>query len=133
MNRGWYWRLSLVLLSLVAAFVVLWPSIPRLSTSWARAHIPFRLNEGLDIRGGARLSYDVQIGQAIAERRNRQMEDVREQLARDFNIHHGEGRLTPDEITRLVEKVELRPGATNRQFVARFRSPAARTPRRQDG
>ena len=34
------------------AFVVLWPSIPRLSTSWARAHIPFRLNEGLDIRGG---------------------------------------------------------------------------------
>jgi preprotein translocase subunit SecD len=122
MNRGWYWRLSLVLLSLVAAFVVLWPSIPRLSTSWARAHIPFRLNEGLDIRGGARLSYDVQIGQAIAERRNRQMEDVREQLARDFNIHHGEGRLTPDEITRLVEKVELRPGATNRQFVVRFRN-----------
>jgi preprotein translocase subunit SecD len=54
----------------VAAFVILWPSLPGVSTPWVRAHIPFRLNEGLDIRGGARLSYDVQIGQAIAERRN---------------------------------------------------------------
>ena len=77
MNRGWYWRLGTVLFVIVAAFVVLWPSIPKLSTPWVRAHIPFRLNEGLDIRGGARLSYDVQIGQAIADRRARSMEDFR--------------------------------------------------------
>ena len=52
MNRGWYWRLGLVLASLVASFVVLWPSIPKASTPWVRAHIPFRLNEGLDILDG---------------------------------------------------------------------------------
>ena len=65
----------------------------KLVAGLGRAHIPFRLNEGLDIRGGARLSYDVMIGQAIAERRNLQMENVREQLARDFHIHRGQERL----------------------------------------
>lgn len=124
MNRGWYWRLGTVLFVIVAAFVVLWPSIPKLSTPWVRAHIPFRLNEGLDIRGGARLSYDVQIGQAIADRRARSMEDFRGQLASDFGIHHGEGRLTPDEITRLAARVTVVPGSTNREFVARFRNAA---------
>jgi preprotein translocase subunit SecD len=124
MNRGWYWRLGTVLFVIVAAFVVLWPSIPKLSTPWVRAHIPFRLNEGLDIRGGARLSYDVQIGQAIADRRARSMEDFRGQLASDFGIHHGEGRLTPDEITRLAERVTVAAGSTNREFTARFRAAA---------
>jgi len=124
MNRGWYWRLGLVLASLVASFVVLWPSIPKASTPWVRAHIPFRLNEGLDIRGGARLSYDVMIGQAIGERRNLQMENVREQLARDFHIHRGQERLTGDEVTRLAEKVTLAAAPNNRQFTARFRSAA---------
>ncbi len=124
MNRGWYWRLGLVLASIVASFVILWPSIPRVSTPWAQAKIPFRLNEGLDIRGGARLSYDVQIGQAIAERRNRQMEDVREQLARDFHIHRGQDRLTPDEVTRLAERVTISASSNNRQFTVRFRDAA---------
>ena len=124
MNRGWYWRLGTVLFVMVAAFVVLWPSIPKLSTPWVRAHIPFRLNEGLDIRGGVRLSYDVQIGQAIADRRARSMEDFRGQLASDFGIHHGEGRLTPDEITRLAERVTVVAGSTNREFIARFRNAA---------
>lgn len=124
MNRGWYWRLGTVLFVIVGAFVVLWPSIPKLSTPWVRAHIPFRLNEGLDIRGGARLSYDVQIGQAIADRRARSMESFRGQLASDFGIHRGEGRLTPDEITRLSQRVTVVAGSTNRDFVARFRTAA---------
>ena len=124
MNSGWYWRLGTVLFVMVAAFVVLWPSIPKLSTPWVEAHIPFRLNEGLDIRGGVRLSYDVQIGQAIADRRARSMEDFRGQLASDFGIHHGEGRLTPDEITRLAERVTVVAGSTNREFIARFRNAA---------
>lgn len=124
MNRGWYWRLATVLAVIVGSFVVLWPSIPKLSTPWVRSHIPFRLNEGLDIRGGARLSYDVQIGQAIGERRDREMDDLREQLARDFTIHRGEGRLTPDEITRLAERVTVTPGPSNREFSVRFRNAA---------
>ncbi len=124
MNRGWYWRLGLVLASVVASFVILWPNIPQLATPWAKAHIPFRLNEGLDIRGGARLSYDVQIGQAIGERRNRQMEDVREQLARDFHIHRGQDRLTPDEVTQLAQRVTLTALPNNRQFSVRFRDAA---------
>ena len=124
MNRGWYWRLGTVLAAVVAAFVILWPSLPRVSTAWARSHIPFRLNEGLDIRGGARLSYDVQIEQAIAERRNARMDDVRDQLARDLGIHRGTGRLTPDEGNRLAQRVSVRAGGSNREMRVRFTQPA---------
>lgn len=120
MNRGWYWRLGTVLAAVVAAFVILWPSLPRVSTAWARSHISFRLNEGLDIRGGARLSYDVQIEQAIAERRNARMDDVRDQLARDLGIHRGTGRLTPDEGNRLAQRVSVRAGGSNREMRVRF-------------
>lgn len=122
MNRGWYWRLGIVLASIVAAFVILWPSLPRISTPWVRNHIPFRLNEGLDIRGGARLSYDVQIEQAIAERRNARMDDIRDQLARDLGIHRGTGRLTPDEGNRLAQRVSVRAGGSNREIRVRFTS-----------
>lgn len=124
MNRGWYWRLGTVLAAIVAAFVVLWPSIPSVSTPWVRSHIPFRLNEGLDIRGGARLSYDVQIEQAIAERRNARMDDVRDQLARDLGIHRGTGRLTPDEGNRLAQRVSVRAGGSNREIRVRFTQSA---------
>jgi preprotein translocase subunit SecD len=112
----------MVLAAIVAAFAVLWPSIPRASTPWARNHIPYRLNYGLDIRGGARLSYDVQIGQAIADRRNRNLEDLREELARVFGIHSGSSRVTPDELNRLSQRVTFRPEANNRQFSVTFRN-----------
>ena len=42
MNRGWYWRLGLVLASLVASFVIIWPNIPQIATPWAKAKPPRR-------------------------------------------------------------------------------------------
>ena len=79
------------------------------------------MNLGLDIRGGARLSYDVQIGAAIAQRRDHAIENIREQLARDFSFHRGEGRLTEEGSTRLSTRVTIRrTEVDNRELTIRF-------------
>ena len=120
MNRGFYWRLSIVLAAAFAAWMVLWPSIPRIAPPWVRRVIPQRMNLGLDIRGGARLSYEVQIGVAIGQRRDRAVESVREQLAINYRLlREGQGRLTEDASQRLAERVTVsRNDSTPRSFVA---------------
>src|SRR6476620_12232114 len=101
MSRGFYTRLITVLVVALAAWTILWPSFPRIAPPWIQRLMTTRMNLGLDIRGGARLSYDVQIGAAIAQRRDRAVESIREQLARDFSFHRGEGRLTEEASTQL--------------------------------
>src|SRR3954454_20480983 len=121
MSRGFYWRVSLVLFAALAAWTVLLPSIPRIAPPWVQRVVKPRMNLGLDIRGGARLSYDVQIGAAIAQRRDRAVESVREQLARDFSFHRGEGRLTEDASRQLQTRVTVRRNeADNRELTIRF-------------
>ncbi len=121
MSRGFYTRLITVLVVAIAAWTVLWPSIPRIAPPWVQRLVRARMNLGLDIRGGARLSYDVQIGAAIAQRRDRAIESIREQLARDFSFHRGEGRLTEEASTRLATRVTVRRSdADNRELTIRF-------------
>ena len=121
MSRGFYTRLITVLVVALSAWTILWPSIPRIAPPWVQRYIHARMNLGLDIRGGARLSYDVQIGAAIAQRRDRAVESIREQLARDFSFHRGEGRLTEEASTRLTTKVTVRRSeADNRELTIRF-------------
>lgn len=126
MNRGFYWRVTLVLLAVFAAWMVLWPSFPRIAPPWVQRAISARMNLGLDIRGGARLTYEVQIGQAIAQRRDRAVESVREQLARDLHIIGSEARLTTEAANRLSERgVTVRRSDTdNRELTITFRNPA---------
>lgn len=121
MNRGFYWRVTLILVVVLGAWFVLWPSIPRIAPPWVTRTVTSRMNLGLDIRGGLRLAYDVQIGAAIGQRRDRAVEGLREQLATDFQIHQGEGRLTEEQSRRLAERVAVRRNeADNRELSARF-------------
>jgi len=125
MSRGFYWRVSIVLLSLVGAWFVLWPSMGRIAPPWLQRTIRARINLGLDIRGGARLSYEVQIGAAVAQRRDRSIESIREQLARDFSLHSGEGRLTEEAANRLGRRVNVhRTEIDNRELTITFTNPS---------
>lgn len=125
MSRSFYWRVIIILVAALGSWMIVWPSIPRIAPPWVRNLIKARMNLGLDIRGGARLSYDVQIGAAIAQRRDRAIESIREQLARDFNFHRGEGRLTEEASQRLATKVTVRRNdLDNRELTIRFVNPA---------
>lgn len=121
MNRGFYARVVFILVTALTAWVILWPSFPSIAPPWVSRFVSSRMNLGLDIRGGARLSYDVQIGQAIAQRRDRSVEGIREQLARDFSFHRGEGRLTEEASRRLGERVTVRRSeGDNREIRVHF-------------
>jgi preprotein translocase subunit SecD len=114
-----------IILAALGAWMVLWPSIPRIAPPWVQRLVKARMNLGLDIRGGARLSYDVQIGAAIAQRRDRAIESIREQLARDFSFHRGEGRLTEEASQRLAQRVTVRRNdLDNRELTITFANPA---------
>jgi preprotein translocase subunit SecD len=128
MNRSFYVRLATMLLVAMAGWVILWPSFTKIAPAWVVARVPYRMNLGLDIRGGARLSYEVQIGAAIASRRDRTIEGLREQLAIDYGFHSGTGRLTEEASQRLGTKLQFRRSEIdNREFSVIFRNAAENT------
>jgi preprotein translocase subunit SecD len=70
-------------------------------------NIPFRLARGLDLRGGQRLVYTVQVEEAIKDKRDYYYDRVREQLTTAFGFHEGDKRPTLAEMAKLTEKLEI--------------------------
>lgn len=83
MDRGWYFRLAIVVASSVLGFLALWPSIDR----WlpcpdiVKETFENQINPGLDIKGGLRLMYEVEVDEYIRDRRDRLAEQVQRQCA----------------------------------------------------
>ncbi|MCA9581757.1 MAG: hypothetical protein KC416_08170, partial [Myxococcales bacterium] len=73
MDRGWYLRFSVVIAVTSFAWLALWPSLDE----WVPAPAPVkeffqgRISPGLDIQGGLRLMYEVEVDEAIRDRRDR--------------------------------------------------------------
>jgi preprotein translocase subunit SecD len=81
MDRGWYFRLAIVVGSSVLGFLALWPSVDR----WlpcpdiVKEVFDNQINPGLDIKGGLRLMYEVEVDEYIRDRRDRIAEQVQRQ------------------------------------------------------
>ena len=81
MDRGWYFRLAIVVGSSVLGFLALWPSVDR----WlpcpdiVKEVFDNQINPGLDIKGGLRLMYEVEVDEYIRDRRDRLAEQVQRQ------------------------------------------------------
>jgi preprotein translocase subunit SecD len=81
MDRGWYFRLAIVVGSSVLGFLALWPSVDR----WlpcpdiVKETFENQINPGLDIKGGLRLMYEVEVDEYIRDRRDRVAEQVQRQ------------------------------------------------------
>src|SRR5579883_1138579 len=70
-------------------------------------HVSFGIAPGLDLRGGVRLVYTVEVEDAIADKRNNFAEEMRQELATIFNLHKGEGRITREEMQSLDKLVHI--------------------------
>ena len=55
-----------------------------------RANIPFRLVRGLDLKGGLRLVYTVDVDEAIKDKRNNYYEDMRREAAKVYGLYSGD-------------------------------------------
>jgi protein-export membrane protein SecD len=72
MDRGWYIRFAAVALSVTLAWFAFWPSIDSWipCPSWVKDTFASRIAPGLDIQGGLRLTYEVDIEAAIRKKRD---------------------------------------------------------------
>jgi len=102
MDRGWYFRLAIVVGSSLLGFLALWPSIDR----WlpcpdiVKETFENQINPGLDIKGGLRLMYEVEVDEYIRDRRDR----IAEQVQRQCGVLIG---VVPEEEVDDIDKAKL--------------------------
>ena len=81
MDRGWYFRFGIVVGAAILGFLALWPSIDRWlpAPDIVKEYFDKQINPGLDIKGGLRLMYEVEVDEYIRDRRDRIAEQVQRQ------------------------------------------------------
>jgi preprotein translocase subunit SecD len=72
-----------------------------------RSNIPFRLVRGLDLKGGLRLVYNVDVQEAIKSKRDRYFDEVRQELARSFDLAKEGETITREELEKLDSLVHV--------------------------
>ena len=113
MDGGWRFRTGLASVTLLLASVVLWPTIDRVSNGAAKCpayfkdNIKFGIAKGLDLQGGLRLVYTVEVEEAIRDKRDRFADEMRQELATSFKFHSGDGVISRDAAAKLEEKVHI--------------------------
>jgi preprotein translocase subunit SecD len=124
MDKGWYFRFSLMVFVTVFGWFVLWPSL----TKWVPApqqvmkNFNGRISLGLDIQGGMRLTYDVQVDEAVRDRRNLRSDQLsREQLG----IVPKGNTPTREQLTQVHERVK-RANEGDRSIHFKFAAKADR-------
>jgi len=118
MDGLWRLKVGFVLVTVAASFVCLWPSIHAASggripiPTYAKERITFGIAPGLDLKGGGRFVYTVEVEEAIRDKRDRYVEEMKQQLATDYAFHSGDSMVTQAELTKLETKVHVSPVAS---------------------
>ena len=111
MDRGWYFRFSIVAVAVVLGWLTLWPSIDTWvpAPQWVKNAFEGRISPGLDIKGGLRLMYEVEVDEAIRDRRDRLAERMLGMLGERLGlIEEGEsGTATREQIDEVRERVRV--------------------------
>ena len=90
-----------------------------------RSNIPFRLVRGLDLKGGLRLVYTVDVDEAIKDKRDRYYDELRAALATTLGFHTGDKPPTVDELAKLPTKVRVEKSREQAGVItATFNDPA---------
>src|SRR6185503_15702109 len=113
MDLSWRLRAALNLAVVTLAFLALWPTFYGMSGGkfpcpvYVREQVSRKLVAGLDLRGGLRLVYTVDVEEAIKDKRNNYYEDMRVELTRIYGFLKEDERATEETYKKLREKVDL--------------------------
>ncbi|HEY8089147.1 MAG TPA: protein translocase subunit SecD [Polyangiaceae bacterium] len=113
MDGLWRLKVGFVVAVALAGGVALWPTAHNMSSGriplprYVADRVDFAIAPGLDLRGGMRLVYTVEVDEAIRDKRDHYADDMRQQLATSFDLHSGEGRVTREELDKLEAKVHV--------------------------
>ncbi len=104
---NWRLRSGLVGSLFILGYLALWPTLDGMSQgkifcpSYVKDRIDFRLVAGLDLRGGLRLVYTVDVSEAIKDKRDRYYDDMRTELAKGYDLHSGDELPTDETLEKL--------------------------------
>jgi preprotein translocase subunit SecD len=88
------------------------------------ANLTFRMVRGLDLKGGARTVYTVEVDEAIRDMRDRKYDDLRAALAKSYGFVQGDVP-TDVEMQKLRDVLTLKkPAGTVNTIVVEFKDPA---------
>ncbi len=110
---NWRVRSGLVLVTGLLSFILLWPSLETMTSgrvpcpAWVKDRVGARLVAGLDLRGGLRLVYTVDVDEAIKDKRDRYYEDMRRELAKLYAGHQGDEVPSEETLKKLRDHVSL--------------------------
>jgi preprotein translocase subunit SecD len=75
--------------------------------AYIKNNISFAIAPGLDLSGGLRLVYTVEVDEAIRDKRDHIADEMRQELATLFGLHSGEGRIKHEELSNLDTKAHV--------------------------
>ncbi len=113
MDPSWRMRVGLAAAAFVGAFISLWPTLEAFTDgklkcpAYVKERVTFAISPGLDLRGGLRLVYTVEVEEAIRDKRDRYADDMRQELATVYAFHSGSGVLKREDTIKLAEKVRV--------------------------
>ena len=88
MDRGWYVRFTIMVVLVIAAWFAVWPNLDHWipAPAWVKRTFPGRINPGLDMQGGLRLMYEVEVDEAIRDKRDSLAEQLLVGLCEKFGV-----------------------------------------------
>ncbi len=112
-DLGWRVRFGLVGSVAAIAFLLLWPTLGGMTQGrfpcpeWVQDRVEARLVAGLDLQGGMRLVYTVDVSEAVKDKRDSHYEDMRRELAKLYADHQGDDSPSDETLAVLRERVDL--------------------------
>jgi preprotein translocase subunit SecD len=129
MDGPWRTKVGFVTAVFFGSLIVLWPTFEGMSDgkikcpSYVKDRISFGIVKGLDLQGGLRLVYTVEVEEAIRDKRDKFADAMRHDLAVAYNFHTGEGLLQREALSKLEEKAHISMPETALLKIA-FKDPA---------
>jgi preprotein translocase subunit SecD len=113
MDGAWRLKTGFVVVTFFAGFIALWPNLEDVSggkikcPAYVKNNITFGIAPGLDLKGGLRLVYTVEVDEAIRDKRDRYADEMRGELATSYGFHSGDSMVSRDELVKLEDKVHV--------------------------
>jgi preprotein translocase subunit SecD len=110
----------------VGAGLVIWPSAGSMlpAPEWLTKNFTSRIAPGLDIQGGLRLTYEVEVEEAVQDRRDRLAEDLVDRLGVEFGLWKNDHRPTQAELDDVRKRVTVETPRGLPKIVLTFKNPA---------
>jgi preprotein translocase subunit SecD len=127
------WRVKAGLVAAIAlgSFLCLWPTLDGMTQGklpcphYVKERVDFRLVAGLDLRGGLRLVYTVDVEEAIKDKRDQYFDQMRQELGHAFGLAPEDKSVEREALVKLGEKVTVEKARGDAATInVAFRDPA---------